>query len=104
MEANGVARERFVWSYEWASGFVEIQFLDNYLMKMFKQQRRLIPITFHYLCNISASSLGKVDSNMRACILVETWITIALSSLSSGNTFKMCGEVYGMALNIILSL
>jgi len=51
-----------------------------------------------------ASSLGKVDSNMRPCILVETWVSIALSSLSSGNTFKMCGEVYGMALNIILSL
>jgi hypothetical protein len=39
MEANGVGRERerFVWSYEQASGFVEIQFLNNYLTKMFKQ-------------------------------------------------------------------
>ncbi len=51
-----------------------------------------------------ASSLGKVDSNKRSCILVETWVTIALSCLSSGNTFKMCDEVYGMAWNIILSL
>jgi len=54
---------------------------------MFKQQTRLIPTTFHYLCNIVASSLGKVDSNMRPCILVETRVTIALLSLSSGDTF-----------------
>ncbi len=51
-----------------------------------------------------AASLGMVDSNMRSCILVETWLTITLSCLSSGSTLKMCGEVYGMALNIILSL
>jgi hypothetical protein len=37
MEVNGIARERFVWSYEQVSGFMERQLLSGYSMKMFKQ-------------------------------------------------------------------
>jgi hypothetical protein len=37
---------------------------------------------------------------MRSCILVKTQVPIALTSLDSGNTLQMCGEMYGLVESI----
>jgi hypothetical protein len=66
MEANGTRD-----LYRAMSGFMERQLLGSYSMKMFKQQTRLIPKTFHYLCNIVAMSWGREHFRMRSCIPIE---------------------------------
>ncbi len=62
--------------YGRASGFMDMQLLGNYLIKMFKQIIRLIPTTFHCLCGIISPSWCKVDLYMRSCIPVETQVNI----------------------------
>ncbi len=75
---------------------MEKQLLGNYLAKMFKQQTKLILETFQFLCNIVGPSLGRVDSCMKSCIPIETWVAIALFHLSNGYTLQICGEIYGV--------
>ncbi len=99
MEVNGIARERFVWSYEQVSGFMERQLLSGYSMKMFKQWTKLIPKTFHHLCNVVVLSLGRAIV-MKSGIPFETQVTITLFHISSGNTLQMCGEVYEVVESI----
>jgi hypothetical protein len=75
---------------------MERQLLGSYSVKMFKQQTRLIPKTFHYLCNIAALSLGRENFRMRSCVPIETRVAITLSCLGSDNTLQTCGEMYGV--------
>ncbi len=39
MQTNGISRERFVWNYEGAHGFMEKQLLGNYSMKMLNNEQ-----------------------------------------------------------------
>jgi hypothetical protein len=78
---------------------MERQLLGSYSVKMFKQQTRLIPKTFHYLCNIVAVSLRREFFCMRSCIPIETRVAITLSYLGSDNTLQTCGEMYEVVEN-----
>jgi hypothetical protein len=98
--ANGIIEERFVWNYEWTSGFMEGKLLGNYLVKMFKQRTMLILTFFCYLCSIVVPSLGRVDFRVKSCIIIKRQVAIALFCLGSGNTLQICGEVYGVNENI----
>jgi hypothetical protein len=39
MQTNGISKERFVWNYEWAHGFMEKQLLGSYSMKMLNNEQ-----------------------------------------------------------------
>jgi hypothetical protein len=53
--------------------------------------------TFVYLCEVLHSMLQRDEIRMELGIDVETQVVVTLSRLSTGNTLRMCGEMYDLA-------
>jgi hypothetical protein len=60
----------------------------------------LSSITFKYLCQLLVVAINKTNTNMKACIPMETRVVITLSRLGSGNTLLTYSEIYGVAIGI----
>jgi hypothetical protein len=55
---------------------------------------RLSSITFKYLCQLLVLAISGTNTNMKACIPMETRVVITFSSLRSENTLLMYSEIY----------
>ena len=67
------------------------------ILQMIKEMLRLSSDIFVYLCEVLRPMLQREGIRMELGIDVETQVAVTLSRLSTGNTLRMCGEVYGLA-------
>jgi hypothetical protein len=81
--------------------FVECQLFGSYTVYMFRQHTRLLPKTFEYLCGVLARSLSPSHRCVQSPIPLCDRIAISLNRLSSGNSLRGCGEIYGIAESTI---
>jgi hypothetical protein len=101
LEVNARPRSRSLWRYGRVKGFVQHHFISgqtfSFSPQMIKERLRLSSYTFIYLCEILSPMLQKDGTRIELGIDVETQVAVTLSRLSTENTLKMCGEMYGLA-------
>jgi hypothetical protein len=101
LKANARPRSRSLWCYGRVKGFVQRHFISGqtsfFSPRMIKERLRLSSDTFVYLCEVLSPMLQKDKPRMELGIDVETQVAVTLSRLSTGNTLRMCGEMYGLA-------
>ncbi|HYP42887.1 MAG TPA: hypothetical protein VEQ18_02590 [Candidatus Nitrosocosmicus sp.] len=101
VEANARPRSRSLWRYGRVKGFVQRQFISgqptSYSPQMIKERLRMSPEKFMYLCEVLRPMLHREGTCMELGIDVETQVAVTLSRLWTGNTLRMCGELYGLA-------
>ena len=101
VESNARPRFRSLWRYGRVKGFVQRHFISGqtsfFSPQMIKERLRLSSDTFVYLCEVLSPMLQKDKPRMELGIDVETQVAVTLSRLSTGNTLRMCGEMYGLA-------
>ncbi len=59
---------------------------------------KLSSIIFKYVCQMFTLAINKTNTNMKACIPMETKVVITLSRLRSGNILLPYNEIYGVAI------
>ena len=100
LEADARPRRRSLWRYGRMEGFVQRHFESgkptSFSSHMIKERVRLNYETFKYMCKVLQPMLEKLGTRMEFGIDVETQVAITLSRLSTGNTLRMCGEMYGL--------
>ena len=101
VEANARPRSRSLWRYGRGKGFVQRHFhsgqASSFSQQMIKERLRLSYDMFVYLCEVLRPMLQRGETRMELGIDVETQVVVTLSRLSTGNTLRMCGEIYGLA-------
>ena len=100
-EANTRPRSRSLWRYGRVKGFVQRHFISgqafSFSPQMIKVKLRLSYDTFVYLCEVLRPMLQRGGTRMELGIDVKTQVVVTLSRLSTGNTLRMCGEMYDLA-------
>ena len=100
LEADARPRTRSLWRYGRMKGFVQRHFESgkptSFSPHMIKERVRLNYETFKYVCEVVRPMLEKSGTRMELGIDVETQVAVTLSRLSTGNTLRMCGEMYGL--------
>ena len=98
-EVNARPRSRSLWRYGRVKGFVQRHFLSgqasSFFPQMIKERLRLSYDTFVYLCEVLRPMLQRGGTHMELGIDLETQVVVILSRLSTRNTLRMCGEMYG---------
>ena len=101
LEADARPMMRSLWRYRRMKCFVQRHFESSkptsFSPHMIKERVRLNYETFKYVCQVVRPMLEKSSTRMELGIDVETQVDITLSRLSTGNTLRMCGEMYDLA-------
>ena len=89
-------RRKVAWVLErpqfWFENMVLNQYADNIWQEHFQISRQ----TFQFVCNLVGPHLVRQDTNMRRAILVEKRVAVALWRLTTGNSYRTTGLVFGV--------
>lgn len=85
------------WVFPRPQNWFELLLNDRTLDHWWKENFRVTPGTFEYICQLVGPALQRQNTRMRAAIPVDKRVAASLWRLASGDCYRSCGLMLGLA-------
>ena len=91
-----VCTERMIWSKDRSSEWWD-RVVSHFTREEWKENFRMDPSTFRYLCNEVSTTLNRRSTVMRDAISVERRVAMTLWRLATNSDYRTTGHLFGVA-------
>lgn len=94
--ARQAVTPRRAWAWPRTQKWFDLLLADRSLGSQWPEYFRVTRQTFEYLCDLLRPDLQRQDTRMRKATTVEKKVLVGLWRLATGNSFRNCGQQFGL--------